>query len=185
MDKGADDYRRFLDGDVTGLAEIIGEYREGLILFVNGIVHDLHDAEDITEDTFVRLLVKTPAFSGKSSFKTWLYSIAHNIALDYLKSLKNGRLSAGTDCGGIGYVEEDVESAYIKEENALRLHGIIKTLPDDYRQVLYLTYFENFDNASAAKIMKKNKRQIENLVYRAKKALKARLLEEGFEYENE
>ena len=81
MDKGADDYRRFLDGDVTGLAEIIGEYREGLILFVNGIVHDLHDAEDITEDTFVRLLVKTPAFSGKSSFKTWLYSIAHNIAL--------------------------------------------------------------------------------------------------------
>ena len=186
MDKGAEYYARYLNGDDEGLVLIVRDYKDGLILYLNGICRDIHTAEDLCEDTFFRLFTKRPRFSEeRSSFKTWLYSIAHNIALDYLKSLKNGRLSAGTDCGGIGYVEEDVESAYIKEENALRLHGIIKTLPDDYRQVLYLTYFENFDNASAAKIMKKNKRQIENLVYRAKKALKARLLEEGFEYENE
>ena len=83
-----------------------------------------------------------------------------------------------------GYVECDVESAYIKEESARHLHRVIKTLPDDYRQVLYLVYFESFDNASTAKIMKKSKKQIENLLYRAKNSLKTKLKEEGFEYEN-
>ncbi len=184
MDNGADSYKLFLKGDESGIVRIICEYRQGLILFVNGIVHDLHEAEDITEDTFVRLMVKKPVFSGKSSFKTWLYSIARNLSFDYLKKRKNDIPLTASDFDNNGYVESDVESEYIKEENARRLHDIIKTLPDDYRQVLYLVYFENFDNKSAAKIMKKNKRQMENLIYRAKKVLKKRLMEESFEYED-
>lgn len=184
MDKGADSYRLYLNGDENGLVDIIGEYREGLILFINGIVHDMHEAEDITEDTFVRLIVKKPAFSGKSSFKTWLYSIARNIAFDRLKRLKNDRPIDAADCDKDGYAEQDVLQAYVKKENDLRLHGLIKTLPDDYRQVLYLVYFENFDNKSTAKIMKKSKKQIENLIYRAKTALKKKLMEEGYDYED-
>jgi RNA polymerase sigma-70 factor (ECF subfamily) len=184
LDRGADNYRIFLKGDETGLVEIIGEYREGLILFVNGIVHNMHDAEDIAEDTFVRLIVKKPRFSGNSSFKTWLYAIARNMAIDHLKDINDYRMLTMSDCDKVNYVEQDVESAYIKDEKNLHLHNIIKTLPDDYRQVLYLIYFENFDNSSVAKIMKKNKRQIVNLVYRAKKALKAKLMKEGFDNEN-
>lgn len=49
--------------------------------------------------------------------------------------------------------------------------------------MLYLTYFEDFDNSETAEIMKKSKRQIENLLYRAKGALKSELEKEGFEYE--
>ncbi|MBQ6211891.1 MAG: RNA polymerase subunit sigma-24, partial [Ruminococcus sp.] len=52
-----------------------------------------------------------------------------------------------------------------------------------YSQVLYLTYFEGFSNSEAAKILDKNNRQIENLIYRAKQALKAQLEKEGFVYE--
>ena len=53
----------------------------------------------------------------------------------------------------------------------------------DYRQVLYLVYFENFSNTETAEIMRKNERQIRNLIYRAKAALKILLEKEGFEYE--
>ncbi len=59
----------------------------------------------------------------------------------------------------------------------------MKKLNPDYFQVLYLVYFENFSNTETAAIMKKNKRQIENLIYRAKQALKSELEKEGFEYE--
>ena len=79
MDKGADSYRLYLNGDENGLVDIIGEYREGLILFINGIVHDMHEAEDITEDTFVRLIVKKPAFSGKSSLTDFLPFSSFNV----------------------------------------------------------------------------------------------------------
>lgn len=59
----------------------------------------------------------------------------------------------------------------------------MRKLKPEYFQVLYLIYFEEFSNTDAAVIMKKNKRQIENLIYRAKGSLKSELKKEGFEYE--
>lgn len=69
MDSGADSYRRFLDGDDEGLAEIVREYKDGLILYLNGYVNNLHIAEELAEDTFFRLITRKPKFSGKSTFK--------------------------------------------------------------------------------------------------------------------
>lgn len=68
MDNGAESYRRFLDGDDGGLGEIVEAYKDGLILFLNGIVGNIYVAEELAEDAFFRLMVKKPRFSGKSSF---------------------------------------------------------------------------------------------------------------------
>ena len=78
MDNGACSYRRYLAGDDNGLADIIREYRDGLIFFLNGFVNDPDTAEDLAEDVFFRLAVKKPRFREKSSFKTWLYAIGRN-----------------------------------------------------------------------------------------------------------
>ena len=59
----------------------------------------------------------------------------------------------------------------------------MKKLNNEYRQVLYLVYFENFSNNETAEIMLKSERQIRNLLYRAKGALKSLLEKEGFVYE--
>ena len=67
MDNGASSYRRFLNGDDSGLAEIVREYKDGLILYLQSFGADLVSAEDLTEDTFFRLMIKKPAFSGKIS----------------------------------------------------------------------------------------------------------------------
>ena len=56
-------------------------------------------------------------------------------------------------------------------------------LNPDYRQVLYLVYFEEFTNTETAKIMKKSERQVRNLLYRSKVTLKEILLREGFKYD--
>ena len=85
MDRGANSYRRFLDGNDEGIVEIVGDYKDGLILFLNGYVNNINIAEELTEDTFFRLMVKKPRFSGKSSFKSWLYAIGRNVAVDYIR----------------------------------------------------------------------------------------------------
>ena len=85
MDNGASSYRRFLEGDDDGIVQIIKEYKDGLMLYLNSFVQNIHLAEDLTEDTFVKLIAKRPRFSGKSTFKTWLYAIGRNVALDYLR----------------------------------------------------------------------------------------------------
>ena len=53
MDNGASSYRRFLDGDDEGIVEIIKEYKDGLMLFINRYVDNIHIAEELTEDVFV------------------------------------------------------------------------------------------------------------------------------------
>lgn len=67
MDYGASSYRRFLAGDDSGLAEVIRLYKDGLMFYINGYVHDISMAQDLTEDVFFKLAVKKAALSGGSS----------------------------------------------------------------------------------------------------------------------
>ena len=184
MDNGASSYRRYLDGDDNGITDIIRLYKDGLTLYINGYTNNIFTAEELMEETFFKLAVKKPRFSGKSSFKTWLYAIARNEAIDYLR--KNGRIldEPIEDFTDFVAEESDVEKEYLIKEQKILLHRTMRELKSEYFQVLYLVYFEDFSNDEIATIMKKNKRQVENLIYRAKNALKSELEKEGFEYEN-
>ena len=184
MDNGASSYRRYLDGDDKGLSEIVREHKDGLILYINQFVNNLCVAEELTEDTFFRLITKKPRFSGKSSFKSWLYAIGRNIAVDHIRH--NSKIMNTPIEEMDSYISDgkSLEQAYITEESKRTLHSALEKLPPDYRRVLWLVYFEGFSNRDAAVAMKKNDRQIKNLLYRAKRSLKAELEKEGFTYEN-
>lgn len=183
MGNDADCYRRFLDGDDNGLREIIDIYYNGLTLYINGIVRSEAETEDIVQETFVRLAVKRPRYYPKYTFKTWLFTIARNIALNYIKRYivrfydqpidDYITLSDGTD----------VEKEHLRSEQNIQLHRAMKTLNPDYYQVLYLTYFEGLDTSQTAKVMGRSKRQIGDLLYRAKGSLKSKLEKAGFKYE--
>ena len=181
MDNGALSYRRFLDGDDSGIVEIIRDYKDGLMLYINSLINNIHVSEDLMEETFVKLAVRKPKFSEKSSFKTWLYAIGRNVAIDYLR--KNSKTLMQSVDEKILVDQESVEVAYIREERKITVHRAMQGLNPDYRQVLYLIYFEGFDNTQASAVMKKSKHQIENLAYRAKMSLKSQLEKEGFVYE--
>ena len=182
MDNGSSSYSRFLAGDREGLRDIIYEYREGLILYLNSFVQNIHTAEDLAEDTFTELAIKKPKFSGKSSFKTWLYAIGRNISAKYLR--KHTKLNVvPLESQEYFADEENIERDYLKSEQKQIVHLALRNMKLDYRQVLYLTFFEGFSNEEAAIIMKKSRKQIENLLYSAKASLKTYLERSGFEYE--
>ena len=183
MDNGASSYRRFLDGDDEGVVEIIRDYKDGLILYLNGYVSNIFIAEELMEETFVKLVTKKPKYTPKYAFKTWLYTIGRNVAVDYIRHHKRLSDIPVDDLENYLIEERSVERAYLRSEQKIVLHCALRSLNPDYRQVLYLTYFDGFSNADAAQVMGKSVRQIENLVYRAKKALKAQLEKENFEYE--
>ena len=183
MDNGASSYRRFReDGEPEGLAEIIRDYKDGLILYLNSLVGDPVTAEELAEDTFVLLGTKKPKDKGKGSFKTWLYTIGRNIAVDRLRRNARRREVSLDDAGEL-ISDENLEQGYIREERKIALHRALTKLKSEYRQVLWLTYFEDFSAKETAKVMKKSVHNIETLVYRARKALKTQLETEGFIYE--
>ena len=183
MDNGASSYRRFLDGDDQGMVEIIRDYKDGLTLYLNGFVHNIFAAEELMEETFFKLAVKKPRFSGDKAFKTWLYTIGRNVALDYLRRRKKLSDAPLEDYAACLVEEEGVEQAYLRQEQKIALHRALNQLKAEYHQVLYLVYFEDFSNGEAALALGKSKRQTENLLYRAKEALRAELGKVGFVYE--
>ena len=181
MENGAEYYQEFLNGDENAIVEIIRDYKDGLILFLNGIVGNIHTAEELMEETFVKLLVKKPRYTKKFSFRTWLYTIGRNAAFDYLRH--NSKRS-DTPLDELELADRaDLEMSYIREEQKIMVHHALANLKPDYRQVLYLSFFEELSNEETAAVMRKTKRQIENLLYRAKQSLKNELEKEGFTYE--
>lgn len=181
QDIGEAGYNRYLSGDDSGMGEIIREYKDGLILFLNSYTKNIGVAEELCEDTFVKLAVKKPRFKGGSSFKTFLYTIGRNLALDYLRKHKSS-----VPIEELAELEDknDLERNYIKEEQKLTLHSALKKLKPEYEKILWLTYFEELSNKEAAAIMGKSTHAIQTLVYRARNALKKQLESEGFIYEN-
>jgi len=183
MDNGASSYRRFLKGDDTGLCEIINEYNKGLTLYLNSFVNNLTTADDLSEDTFVKIGLKKPHFSGKSSFKTWLYAIGRNIALDYLRKSSKISVVSIDECEE----QRDVnafEKDCLKEEQKEIVHKTMKNLKSEYRQILWLIYFEELSTKETAEVMKKSVHNIESTLSRARKALKSELAGKGYSYEN-
>ena len=184
MDNGASSYRRFRDeGDENGLVEIIRDYKDGLIFYLNSFVGNIHTAEELAEDTFVLLGIKKPKNKGKSSFKTWLYTIGRNRTIDYLRhNSKTAEISIDEYAELISE-EKSLELSYIQEERKIIIHQSLRKLKPEYQQVLWLIYFEGLSNKEAAIVMKKSVHNIETLVYRARNALKSQLEMEGFIYE--
>lgn len=184
MDKGTDCYRRFREeGDDEALAEIIIEYRDGLIFYLNSFVGDLGVAEELAEDTFVLLGTKKPRDKGTGSFKTWLYTIGRNIAInDLRKRARRGELAAEW-CAQLPQ-QQTMETAYLQQEQKAMVHQAMGKLKGEYRQILWLLYFEDFTCREAAAVMRRSVHSAETLAYRARKALKAELEKEGYTHED-
>ncbi len=183
MDNGASSYRRFLDGDDQGLGEIVRDYKDGLMLYLNGYVNNISVAEELMEETFFKIITKRPRFSAKHRFKTWLYTIGRNVAIDYLRHQSIIDQISMEDAQNLIKDECDLERAYLAEERKIAVHKALKKLHPEYRQVLWLIYFDGFSSGEAGLVMKKSPRQMKNLMYRAKSAVKSELDKEGFVYE--
>ena len=183
MDNGASSYRRFLAGDDNGLADIIREYRDGHIFYLNGFVNNNHTAEDLAEDVFIKIAAKKPHFKERSSFKTWLYAIGRNEAYGMLRREKIAYVPLD-EIPELATVYEAPELRYFGEEKYRALHRCLGRLKSEYHQVLWLYYFEELSAKEIAAIMKKSVPNIDTLLYRARLAVKHELEMEGFDNEN-
>ena len=183
MDNGASSYHRFLEGDESGLEELVEAYSDNLIFFINRFINDLVLSEDLMSDTFLELIVKKPIFKGDSSFKTYLFKIGRNKAFDYLRKQNRTVIvpfhNAENEIPDVISIENNI----LKNDQQKHVNQCLENIKKEYREVLHLLYFEEMSNEAVSIIMKKSKKQIENLAYRAKLTLKSTLEKEGFVYE--
>ena len=169
-------YCQYLDGDDAGLDALMKKYGDPLTLYIDGYLHDVHEAEELMLDVFAYLFTKKPRIRD-GGFKAYVYKAARHMALrrkskrkfllslDELADEPDGRLLA----------EEIIRT----EERNRILHFCMREMNPDYREVLYLIYFEDMSYAQAAEVTGRTVKQITNMVYRGKESLRRLLEREG------
>ena len=169
-------YRQYLSGDDAGLEALMKKYGDPLTLYIDGYLHDVHEAEELMLDVFAYLFTKKPNIRD-GGLKAYLYKAARHMALRR-KSRRRSMFSlddlAGEPDGQL-LAEEVIRT---KERDRI-LHLCMEGLNPDYREVLYLTYFEDMSYAQTAEVTGKTVKQITNLVYRGKESLRRLLEREG------
>ena len=179
MDNGASSYRRFLDGDESSFHDIMKELFRGLVFFIDRFVHDIHAAEDIAIDTFSDLIVHRHRYNFKVTLKTYLYMVGRSRALDYLKHRRVIEFVELSEAHSLTDEGKTLEEIVLADERKRVVNAAVSKLPEDMRVAVHLIYFEEMTYEEAAKVMKKNRKQVDNLLYRAKKELRIILGEDG------
>lgn len=169
--------RRYLEGDESGLAALIERYGNSLTFYINGYLHDINDAEDLMIEAFAYLTIKKPRI--RENFKAYLYKTARHLALRFVAKSRRQLCFGFDDLGQEPQSKTLIEEVIQTEERDRILHLCMEQLNLDYREALYLVYFENMRHAEAAAIMGKREKQVADLVYRGRNSLRKRLELEG------
>lgn len=180
-DKGLSQYQRYLSGDEDALQELIRTYSDPLVRFAYCYVQDADAAEDIMEDTIVALIMKRKRLDSGDKLHGYLYKIARNKSIDYLR--KHSRTVPLEDVQNV-LASGDLETEHFRRARNETVYVCMQTLPEQYREILHLCYFEGFSLPQIGQIMHRSIKQIYNLHTRAKGALKESLIKEGICHED-
>ena len=174
-------YQQYLAGDETAADELVARYGDTLTLYIHGFLGDLHEAEDLMIEAFALMFAKPRPVSEPGSFRGYLFRVGRNLAGRHRQKHRLRLLSLDErtfEPKG----EALAETPLYGMERKRQLYQAMEKLRDDYREALYLVYFEDMSYRQAASVMGKSESQITKLVYREKQSLKTILEKEGFDY---
>ncbi len=139
-------------------------------------VQNKEDAEEITQDVFVKVYDKHKNFKGDSALKTWIYRITVNTALDYIKAKNRKKRAAfkNSDDTALEFIGDFDHPGVLLEnkENMAQLFMAINELPENQRTVLILLKVDDLSQKEVAEILEKSPKAVESIFQRAKTNLK-------------
>lgn len=147
----------FKNGDITGYNEIVRRYQKQVYWVIRKMVNSHDDADDLTQEVFIKIYSALKSFREESNLFTWLYRIATNYSINHIRKIKVKNTVS------FEIVTEQVESKEKRsdetiDEKARRkiLEKAIETLPAKQRAVFNLRYNENLSYEDISKIMNKS-----------------------------
>ena len=171
-------YRWYLSGEEKAADLLAERYGDALTLYINGYIKDIHEAEDLMIEAFAQLFAKERLIGGKGSFKAYLYKTARHLALRHNQKhrfvfLRLDELDFEPQSDTL------IDTDLLRSERDRQLYDALEKLKAEYREALYLVYFEDMSYAQAAEVTGKTVKQITNMVYRGKESLRRLLEREG------
>lgn len=174
-----------LKGKTELFSVIVDRYQSKVFSTVFQYTHDHEEARDLTQEIFIKLYNNLGSYKNKASFSTWLYRITVNRCIDWARKKKLSTVSTIYDSSEeeidiydtLADMGEGPEEALIKQESKVHIREIVENLPEIYKTVIILYYFEDFSPQEISDIIDAPRRTVETRLYRGKNLLKLRLEE--------
>lgn len=183
---------RILKGDIAQYSALVNKYQGMVYRTCIGFLHHREDAEDVTQDVFVKAFGAIRSFKGDASFSTWLYRIAVNESLTFLRRRQRDRYlhRLGSWIGfsndaevkqveRMANSEPDPESVMIKDEQTQWVNRLIDELPERQRIAFTLSRYGDLSQSEVAQTMGLTEGAVESLLQRAKLNLRKKLSVDG------
>jgi RNA polymerase sigma-70 factor (ECF subfamily) len=162
-------------GDRAALEELYLIHFDRIYSYLHMSVGSKHDAEDLTTQTFMKMLESIGRFRWQSApFSAWLFRIAHNLAMDHFRARRRWQPEADVP-EPPGEAEPSAELEAMQSIGRQSMLELIDTLSPEQQQVLTLKFVFNFPNADVAKILDKTEGAIKSLQHRALASLQKQI----------
>ncbi|MBU9723559.1 MULTISPECIES: RNA polymerase sigma factor [Bacillaceae] len=158
------------------------EYSDPIFKYICMMTRDYQQAEDLTQETFIKAYRSMDSFERNASEKTWLFRIAHNVTIDYLRKqrplqLFESFLSNKKDGNPL---PEDVINM---KESYREVYQAIGSLKNSYKEVIILRKIKGFSIEETSQILNWSETKVKVTLHRAMPILRKQLEKEGFLYE--
>lgn len=155
-------------------------YEKYIFRYLYSLTLDYYQAEELTQETFFRVVKSLPRFRQDSHVSTWIYGIARNVYLEWIRKKPKLSISLDDEKEKAPY-ETGTQRQLDSLETRMLLRDILKKMPDDYREVLVLRDWQGFSYEEIAVITGRSMSWVKVSIFRARKAFKAAYSEEGAE----
>ena len=173
---GEELYKCFRSGDSVAFEMLVEMYEEDLSRFIYGNVRDYYETEHLVIDTFTQLILNKNAFKENSSLKTYLFGIAKNLTLQHMRKRRREQHISFEEIADLSLdFGETMHAMVEKKDRKANLIAVMRELKKEYHAVLIFLYFEGMSYRQAGEAMNKSERQVKDLAYRAKAALRKKL----------
>ncbi len=166
-------------GDVTKFEELVARYHQKVYMVVLGLLRNREDALDVAQEAFFRAYRKLKSFQGGSSFYTWLYRIAVNIAIDYQRRQKRNPLDFRESMDGVleeqNEVARDPFSDVHDREIREKLIEAVNNLTPEHKAVIVLRTVEGLSYKDIGEILGCSEGTVMSRLHYARKKLQEKL----------
>jgi len=164
---------KILDGDTNAFTVLVDRYKDLVFTLALRMVKNREEAEEVSQDTFIKVYNSLNRFKGDSKFSTWIYRVAYNTCLDRLKKNKRQEYTVAID----EYTEHQVKTlenaldALEEQEKQLAIKKCLEMLPSEDSFILTLYYFEELSLDEISKITGLKPNNVKVKLFRSRKKL--------------
>ncbi|MCZ6680212.1 MAG: sigma-70 family RNA polymerase sigma factor [Candidatus Poribacteria bacterium] len=177
------------NGDMSAFELLVMRYKDLITNYIYRSISDYHRAEDLAQETFLRVFKSASHYEPKSQFKNWIYLIATNLCRNEIRNRNRRNTAFLDDCVAededVNYsaLMQDVsqlpDELYEKKERQLMIQQTINSLPDNQRLALLLVTYQNLRYDEIAEVLNCTVSAVKSLIHRARQNMKKLLIEAG------